>query len=191
MRKLSAGKIALISILVVLILLVCAGVGSYNGLVNLNENVQTQSSNIETQLQRRADLIPNLINTVKGYMSYESEVIKNITEARASLAGAKTMSEKANADSKLTSALNNLLVVVENYPNLKASEEFTSLMDELSGTENRITVARTDYNGAVKTYNSKIKTFPTVIVAKICGFNAYDYFEAAEGSEIVPTVSFE
>lgn len=191
MKNLSAGKITLISILVVLVLLVAVSVGSYNGLVNLNEGVKTQSSNIETQLQRRSDLIPNLLNTVKGYMSYESDVIKNITDARASLAGASSMREKATADNQLTSALNNLLVVVENYPNLKASEEFVSLMDELSGTENRITVARKDYNDAVNTYNSKIKTFPTVIIAKMFGFNAYDYFEASEGSKVVPSVSFE
>lgn len=186
----STGNIVLIAVLSILLIFILWGVGSYNGLVGYRESVNNQSSNISTQLQRRADLIPNLVNTVKGYASHESEIMNNLTESRAKLTGAKTMEEKSEADSQLTSAISRLLMIVENYPNLKADSQFTSLMDELSGTENRITVARKDYNEAVKTYNQKIKTFPTMIFASIFGFGPSEYFQADEGSQTVPQVSF-
>ncbi len=191
MKKLSGGKIALISILGVLVIIVTMFAGSYNNLVQMKENVSSQQSNIETQLQRRADLIPNLVSTVKGYAAHETEIMTQVSQARANLSGASTIAEKAQADSELTSALNRLMVIVENYPDLKADTQFTRLMDELSGTENRISVARTDYNNAVKTYNNKVKTFPTVIVANMLGFGEAQYFEASEGAKSVPSVSFE
>lgn len=189
-KNISTGKWVLVILGILLVVLLFWGVGGYNGLVKLKENVDNQSSNISTQLQRRADLIPNLVNTVKGYSLHETEIIESVSESRAKLAGATTMQEKAQADSQLTSSLSRLLMVVENYPNLKADAQFTQLMDELSGTENRISVARQDYNSAVKTYNQKIKTFPTVIIANIMKFGQGEYFEASEGSKEVPNVSF-
>lgn len=191
MKKISTGKIVLLSILAFIVILGIGCVGSYNNLVGLSETVKTQQSNIETQLQRRADLIPNLVNTVKGSSLHESSIIDEISNARASLSGASSLKEKANADSELTSALNRLMVVVENYPDLKANAQYSSLMDELAGAENRITVARKDYNDAVKVYNQKTKTFPTVIIANLFGFKESEYFEASEGAEKVPQVSFE
>ena len=191
MKKISTGKIVLLSILAFIVILGIGCVGSYNNLVGLSETVKTQQSNIETQLQRRADLIPNLVNTVKGSSLHESSIIDEISNARASLSGASSLKEKANADEELTSALNRLMVVVENYPDLKANAQYSSLMDELAGTENRITVARKDYNDAVKVYNQKTKTFPTVIIANLFGFKESEYFEASEGAEKVPQVSFE
>ena len=191
MKKISTGKIVLLSVLAFIVILGIGCVGSYNNLVGLSETVKTQQSNIETQLQRRADLIPNLVNTVKGSSLHESSIIDEISNARASLSGASSLKEKANADSELTSALNRLMVVVENYPDLKANAQYSSLMDELAGTENRITVARKDYNDAVKVYNQKTKTFPTGIIANLFGFKESEYFEASEGAEKVPQVSFE
>lgn len=191
MKKMSGWAVFGISLLAIIFILGAWGIGTYNGLVGLKENVDNQSSNISTQLQRRSDLIPNLVSTVKGYTSHESEVLNEISNSRAKLAGAQSMSEKAQADSQLSSALSRLLVVVENYPNLKADSQFTALTDELSGTENRIAVSRRDYNSAVKEYNQKIKTFPANIISGMFGFSSADYFEASEGSEKVPTVTFE
>lgn len=183
----------IILIVVVLLVAVLAGslIGSYNGLVAMKEEVSTSFGNIDTQLQRRADLIPNLVSTVKGFAAQEQSVIDSVTEARAKLAGAQTVGEKASADGELTSALSRLLVVVENYPELKSNENFIQLSDELAGTENRIAVSRKDYNDTVKTYNTKIKSFPTVIIASLFGFDPAEYFEAAAGAEEVPQVSFE
>ncbi len=191
MKKMSGWAVFGISVLAIIFILGAWSIGTYNGLVGLKENVDNQSSNISTQLQRRSDLIPNLVSTVKGYTSHESEVLNEISNSRTKLAGAQSMSEKAQADSQLSSALNRLLVVVENYPNLKADSQFTALTDELSGTENRIAVSRRDYNSAVKEYNQKIKTFPANVISGMFGFSSADYFEAAEGSEKAPTVTFK
>lgn len=189
-KKLSGGAVFGIILVALLVILGAWGIGSYNGLVGLKETVDNQSSNIETQLQRRADLIPNLVNTVKGYTSHESEVLGAISDARAKLSGAGSMSEKAAADSELSNAVSRLLVVVENYPNLKADTQFSALTNELAGTENRITVARKDYNASVREYNQKIKMFPGSIIAGMFGFSSADYFEASESSKEAPVVNF-
>lgn len=181
----------IIAILAVVIIIAISLGGSYNGIVAKAEEVDNKFATIDTQLQRRADLIPNLVNTVKGYAAQEKEIIASVTEARAKLAGATTVGEKANADEELTSALNRLLVVVENYPELKSSQNFIQLSDELAGTENRIATARRDYNEAVKEYNLKIKKFPTNLMANMFGYGAKEYFQATEGSKEVPNVNFE
>ncbi|RGB65411.1 LemA family protein [Provencibacterium massiliense] len=191
MKKLSAGKIALIAVLLVLVVLVVSVFSGYNSLVTMRENVTGQQANIQTQLQRRNDLIPNLVNTVKGYAAHEKEVFDAVSDARARLAGAGgDMQELADADAAMQSALSRLLMVVENYPDLKANTQYTALMDELAGTENRIAVARKDYNDVVQSYNRKLRTFPTVLYAGMLGFSQADYFEAAEGAETPPTVDF-
>ena len=182
--------IVIIVVVVILIAIIAGLVSSYNGVVSLSEEVDNKFATIDTMLQRRAELIPNLVNTVKGYTNQEQAVIDSVTDARAKLAGANSVGEKANADQELTSALNNLLVVVENYPDLKSSQNFINLSDELAGTENRIATARKDYNDAVKKYNTKIKRFPTNIVSGMFGYGEKEYFQASEGSEEVPTVDF-
>ena len=179
-------KIGLI-ILAVIVVIAIVLIGGYNGIVSASEEVDNKFATIDTQLQRRADLIPNLVNTVKGYADQEKEVINS---AREKLVGANSISAKAEADQELTNALNRLLVIVENYPDLKSSQNFIQLSDELSGTENRIATARRDYNEAVKSYNLKIKRFPSNIMANMFGFSAKDYFEASEGSREVPKVEF-
>lgn len=166
------------------------GVSSYNSLVTTHETVEQSFSDIDSMLQRRADLIPNLVNTVKGYAAHESEVITEVADARAKLAGATTTAEKAEADGELSSAISRLLAVVENYPELKADTQFTALTDELAGTENRIAKAREDYNEKVKDYNTSIKRFPRVIFAGMLGFEKADYFEANESANKVPSVEF-
>lgn len=177
-------------VVAVLVIFVAMFVSSYNQFVSLEENVNQSHAQIENQLQRRMDLIPNLVNTVKGYASHEKEVIKSISDARASLAGAKTPQAEATANAELTTALNRLLVVVENYPNLKADKEFTQLMDELAGTENRIAVARKDYNDQVATFNKKAKSFPGSIIARIAGFEQKEYFKADSKAQEAPKVDF-
>ena len=182
--------IVIIVVVVILIAIIAGLVSSYNGVVSLSEEVDNKFATIDTMLQRRADLIPNLVNTVKGYTNQEQAVIDSVTDARAKLAGANSVGEKANADQELSTALSNLLVVVENYPDLKSSQNFINLSDELAGTENRISTARKDYNYAVKEYNTKIKRFPTNIVSGMFGYGEKEYFQASEGSEEVPTVDF-
>ena len=166
-----------IAALLVIFGLVMSG---YNNLVGMNENINGKWSQIENQLQRRNDLIPNLVNTVKGYAAHESDVFKAVADARAKLGGAKTVQE----------ALSRLLMVAENYPQLKANANFTQLQDELAGTENRIAVSRQDYNNAVQEFNASIKQFPTVLYAGILGFSQRDYFEVPESAKAVPQVQF-
>ena len=178
---------------IVLIVIVLVGFyfSTYNSIVALEEKVDTQYSNISVQLERRADLIPNLINTVKGYMAHEEKIIKDIADAREKMTNASNIKEMSEANDQLTTALNNLNVVVENYPDLKASQNFINLQDELAGTENRISTARRDYNEAVKEYNTKIKTMPTSLVASMMGKQSKDYFEVSDKSkEAVPNVEF-
>ena len=182
-----------IIIAIVAIVVVIAGVliSGYNGMITKKENVDNSLSNLNVMLQRRSDLIPNLVNTVKGYTSHEDEIINKITDARAKLVGANSLEEKSEANNELTDSLNALMLVVENYPDLKSSENFIQLSDELAGTENRIAVARKDYNDSVKTLNTSIKRFPNNILAGIFGFNEAEYFEADERSQEVPSVNFE
>lgn len=191
MKKLSTGKIIGLVILAIVVLLGLWSVSCYNGLVSLKESVDSQYSNIDVQLQRRADLIPNIVQTVKGYTSHESQILNELSESRAKLSGASTISEKANANAEISSSLSRLLVVVENYPNLKADTKFQTLSDNLEGTENRIAVARKDYNSAVQSYNQKIRTFPTVIIASMLGFEKAERFEATEKANEVPEVNFD
>ena len=175
--------------LIVLIIVIWY-IGTYNGLVSTDQTVNEKWSQVENQYQRRADLIPNLVETVKGYAAHESKVFTDVTEARSQWASAKTQNEKIKAAGQMDSALSRLLVVAENYPQLKASENFVALQAQLEGTENRVTVARMDYNIAVKEYNVKIKTIPTSIVAGIYGYNDKPFFEAEKGSEKAPKVNF-
>jgi LemA protein len=146
---------------------------------------------VESQLQRRNDLIPNLVNTVKGYAKHEKDVFTAIADARSRLAGASTVNEKVKANEQMDSALARLLVVVEQYPNLKANENFIRLQDELAGTENRIAVERQRYNNSVLAYNTMIKSFPGNIIASMTGFSPRDvYFKAEEGAKQAPKVNF-
>jgi LemA protein len=184
------GYMVLGIILAAIVLLGVMLMSSYNNFVTLEENVNQSYAQIENQLQRRLDLIPNLVNTVKGYASHEKEVIASISDARARLAGANTVEEEATANAELTGALSRLLVVVENYPNLKADQQFTQLMDELSGTENRISVARKDYNDQVAVYNKKIKRFPGALIAGMTGFDEKEYFTADPKAAEAPEVDF-
>ena len=163
----------------------------YNEMVSLNEKIESKYSTIDTQLQRRADLIPNLVNSVKGIMKHEQEIVEKVTDARTKLINAKNITEKANADNELTKALNSFVAIAESYPDLKANTNYTTLMDELAGTENRIATSRKDYNDAVEKYNSFIKKVPNSLVAKMFNFNAKDYFKATEDANAVPQVNFE
>ncbi|AHN23147.1 LemA family protein [Lysinibacillus varians] len=162
----------------------------YNSLVTAEENVDSKWAQVENQLQRRYDLIPNLVESVKGYAKHEQEVIASITEARAQLGNAQTPEQQAIANDALNGALGRLLVVVENYPNLKADANFRQLMDELAGTENRLAVAREDYNNEVQGFNKIVKRFPGNVVAGMFGFGQKEYFKAAAGAEKAPAVDF-
>lgn len=180
-------------LLVVIGLLAVLGislVGSYNSFVRLSQQVDSQFANLEARLQRRFDLIPNLVETVKGHMAHEQEVFSNIAEARARMAGAGTIDERVAATNQLEGALSRLLVVMENYPQLKAQESVSRLMDELAGTENRIAVERDNFNAVVEQYNTRIKSFPAVILANMFGYEARAYFQADPGAEQAPRVTF-
>ena len=164
--------------------------GTYNRLVALDENVKTAWSQVENQFQRRLDLIPNYVETVKGYAKHEREVLIQVTEARAKVAGAGSIEGKIGANNQLSSALARLLVVVERYPDLKANQNFIRLQDELAGTENRIAVERRRYNEAVRMYNTKVRSFPTNIYAGMFGFQRAELFQAPEAAKEPPKVKF-
>ena len=180
----------LLGIVAAIVIVVGMIFSSYNGLVSMNENVTGKWAQVENQLQRRNDLIPNLVNTVKGYANHETEVFKQVSDARAKLGGAKTVAETSAANNEMNTALSRLLMVAENYPELKSNTNFTQLQDELAGTENRIAVARKDYNDAVQVYNAKIKSVPASLYAGAFGFTARDYFKADEAAQKVPQVKF-
>ncbi len=164
---------------------------SYNGLVSSNEAVTNQWAQVETQYQRRFDLIPNLVASVKGIMKQEQTVFDAIAEARTRYSGATTDDEKAQAATQVESALGRLLVITENYPELKSSQNVQDLMTSLEGTENRISIERKRYNDLVQAYNLKTKQFPSSIAAAIFGYKEHAYFEAAAGSETAPTVNLQ
>jgi len=166
-------------------------VSTRNDLVTRKEAVSAAWSQVDVALQRRADLIPNLVETVKGFAKHEEKAIDDVASARAALIGAKTPSQKIAANSQLDGALGRLLVVVENYPNLKANENFLRLQDELAGTENRIAVERRKYNETVQSYNTQIQLFPNNIVASLSGFQREDaYFKTEPGARTAPKVAF-
>lgn len=185
------GTIVLLVIVAVIAIFVFSIFGSYNTLVSLDEDVNTQWANVESKLQRRYDLIPNLVESVKGAMKQEQEVFTAIADARAKLAGAGNVSEKVDASNELEGALSRLLVVVENYPELKSNQNVTGLMDELAGTENRISTERDRYNEVVRDYNATIRKFPRNILAGMFGFKERPYFEATDGADVAPEVNFD
>src|SRR3989339_2126469 len=177
-------------IILILILLIGSwSVSAYNGLVASSESVDNQWAQVETQYQRRLDLIPNLVESVKGIMKQEQEVFGKLAEARTHYAGATTVDEKARSAGEVESALGRLLVVMENYPELKSSENIQTLMAQLEGTENRVSVERGRFNDAVQIYNLKVKQFPGRVFATLFGFGERSYFTADEGAAQAPAVS--
>jgi LemA protein len=175
--------------IVVLSLATCGA--TYNRLVRSEENVDGAWSQVENVLQRRADLIPNLVETVKGYAAHEREIFTEVANARARLLAARDPAEAEAGQRRLDSALGRLLAIAERYPDLKANQNFIRLQDELAGTENRISVERRRYNETVRDYNTRIRRFPTNVVAQVTGFDRKDYFEAAPGARTVPDVRFD
>lgn len=163
---------------------------TYNSLASLDEGVDGAWAQVENQLQRRADLIPNLVNTVKGYASHEEQVLTDITNARAGIANANTPEEYAEANEQMDAALNNLNIVVENYPDLKANQNFLELQVQLEGTENRISTERMRYNESVREFNTRIRRFPTNIIAGMFNYDAREYFEIDPEDAEVPEVNF-
>ena len=192
-------KKSIIIIIAVVAVIVIWAVSMYNGLVTMDESVNSQWANVETQYQRRADLIPNPVNTVKGYASHEKETLEGVVEARSKATQMQVnandltpekLAEYQKAQGAVTSALGKLLAITENYPDLKANQNFLELQAQLEGTENRINVARTNFNNAAQAYNTAIRRFPKSLFASMFGFDKHAYFEAAEGTETAPTVSF-
>lgn len=192
-------RLGLVITLVVVCVIVIWCVTGYNGLVSMDEGVQNKWADVETQYQRRADLIPNLVNTVKGYAAHEKETLEGVVKARSEATSVKIdaenmtaeqMAQYQKAQNGVSSALSKLLLVVEKYPDLKANQNFLELQSQLEGTENRITVARRDFNGAAKEYNTAIRKFPKNILAGMFGFEKKAYFEAQEGAEKAPEVQF-
>jgi LemA protein len=185
------GLLIALGVIVLLVFMVGSSViSNYNNMVTLQEEIDGAWAQVDNQLKRRNDLIPNLVNTVKGYAKHEKEIFENIAKARSKLAGATTIPGKIGAANQLQSALSRLLVVVERYPNLKADQSFNRMMDELSGTENRIAVERMRYNRVVKTYNTTIKRFPGRFYASLFGFEKATYYEVPEEEKAVPKVEF-
>jgi len=187
MSKMLKTILVVVAIIAVIFVPVISG---YNKMVKLDQTVKQSESDIDTQLQRRSDLIPNLVATVKGYATQEKTIFTDIANARAKLAGAQTITDKANADSQLSTSLSKLLVIVENYPTLKSDQNFRDLSVALEGTENRINIARKDYNTAVGNYNTAIVTFPNSLIAGIFRFDQKPYYKASEGAKEVPKVDF-
>ena len=194
--KKNLGWIIPVGILVVVVLW---AIGGYNGMVEMDEQVQNSWANVETQYQRRADLIPNLVSTVKGYAKHEQQTLEDVVKARSEATQVKVDAENLTpeklaafqkAQSGVSSALGRLLAVAENYPDLKANQNFLELQSQLEGTENRITVARKDFNDTAKSYNQAIRQFPKNILAGMFGFEKKSYFEAEAGSEKAPKVEF-
>lgn len=188
-----------IVVLGVLAIIVLWGIGRYNAIVSAEENVETAWSQVENQYQRRSDLIPNLVETVKGYAAHESETLEGVMAARARAtqvvidpanATAEQIASYQAAQGELTQALGRLMAVAEAYPNLKANENFMNLQSQLEGTENRITVARNNFNEVARAYNTMIRRFPTNIIASVFGFEKKPYFEAQDGAEVAPQVKF-
>ena len=193
------GLIALIVVVVIGFIGYSMIKGMYNGMVEKQETTSAQWANVETAYQRRADLIPNLVSTVKGYADFEQETLTQVIEARAQATSINVNADDLNpetlqrfqsAQDQLSGALSRLLVTVERYPDLKANQNFLQLQSQLEGTENRISVERRKFNEAVRDYNTHIKKFPQTIVASMFGFDSKGYFQAAAGSENVPEVSF-
>ena len=194
--KKNLGWIIPVGILVVIVLW---AIGGYNGMVKMDEQVQNSWANVETQYQRRADLIPNLVSTVKGYAKHEQQTLEDVVKARSEATQVKVDAENLTpeklaafqkAQSGVSSALGRLLAVAENYPDLKANQNFLELQSQLEGTENRITVARKDFNDTAKSYNQAVRQFPKNILAGMFGFEKKSYFEAEAGSEKAPKVEF-
>ena len=192
-------KKSTIIIIAVVAVLAIWGVSSYNGLVKMDESVNTAWSNVENQYQRRADLIPNLVNTVKGYAAHEKETLEAVMAARSkatqmTIDADNLTPEKLQAYQKaqgeIGAALGRLLAITENYPNLKANDNFRELQAQLEGTENRISVERRNFNETARSYNTAIRTFPRTIIASMCGFDKRPYFEAEEGANKAPEVKF-
>ena len=192
------GTITIIIVAIVAIIAFWA-ISGYNSLVSMDENVSNQWANVETQYQRRADLIPNLVNTVKGYAAHEKETLEGVIAARSQATQIKVdptdltpekLAEYQKAQGQLATALGKLLAITENYPDLKANQNFLELQAQLEGTENRINVARKNFNDSAKAYNTAIRRFPKNILACMFGFDKRAYFEAAEGAEQAPQVQF-
>jgi len=177
----------IIGIITIIVLWFWSG---YNGLVSRDEAVVSQWANVETTYQRRLDLIPNIVNTVKGSAAQDEKVFSDLANARSKYAGASSVDEKAGAAGEVESAISRLLVIVENYPELKSQESFQALIVELEGTENRISVERMRYNKEVQSYNVAIRKFPKSLLAGIFGFDRHDLFESAEGADQAPVVDF-
>ena len=189
----SGKKILLIAVVIILVLagsLYSFFKGSYNQFVTLDESVKSSWAQVENQLQRRYDLIPNLVETVKGFAKQEKDVLIEVTNARARVGGATTVPDKISANNELSSALSRLLVVVEKYPDLKSNQNFLRLEDELAGTENRISVERRRYNEVVQAYNVAIRSFPANLLAGMYGFEKKAFFEAPAAAKTAPQVKF-
>jgi LemA protein len=182
-------KYTWVVVLAVVVLLAVWIGAAYNGLVKSNEGVDAQWAQVESQYQRRFDLIPNLVNSVKGIMNQEQTVFTALADARTKYGAATSPDTKAAAATEVESALGRLLVVVENYPELKSADTVQALMAELAGTENRLSVERMRYNELVRDYNVSVKTFPGSLIAGMFGFHARTLFEAAPGADVVPTVN--